>query len=63
MAIETHDPVLEALDRAPLAEDDLFEDELAEMERRSAEMRSEHVRPVEQEDVLGSVAAMHPLAG
>lgn len=33
------DFIQEALDRAPLAVDDLYEDEIAEVERRAAEIR------------------------
>lgn len=57
------DFIQEALDRAPLAVDDLYEDEIAEVERRAAEIRAGRVRAIPHEEVQRTIAAMRPLAG
>jgi hypothetical protein len=59
----SQDLVLEALDQAPLAMDDLFEDEVAEIRRRSAEIKAGHVRPVDHAEVQRTVAGLRKLAG
>jgi hypothetical protein len=59
----TPDPVLEALDRAPLAVDDLYDDEVAEILRRSADITSGRVQPVEHDDVQRTIDKMRKLAG
>jgi len=57
------DFIREALDRAPLAVDDLYEDEIAEVERRAAQIAAGRVRTIPHEEVQETIAAMRPLAG
>ncbi len=62
-SIPDPDPVLEALDRAPLAVDELYHDEIAEVLRRSADITSGRVQPVEHADVQRTIDGMRKLAG
>ena len=58
------DPVLTALEAAPLADEGDFDpDELADVRRRAEEIRNGRVQPIEGAEVQRTIAAMRPLAG
>jgi flavin-binding protein dodecin len=63
MAHAIPDAVLEALDRAPFAVDDLDDEEVAEIRRRAADITSGRVQSVEHGDVQRTIDGMRKLAG
>jgi hypothetical protein len=57
------DPVLDALDRAPLGEEDLSPEELAEVDRRAADFASGRVVGIPHADVQRGLERLRRKAG
>ncbi len=57
------DFIREALERAPMGEEDLTPDEVAELEKRAAEMRAGRARRIPHAEIQDMIVRMRPLAG
>jgi hypothetical protein len=63
MSTANYDPVLDALTRIPLGEEDLTPEELAELDRRAADLASGRVVGVQHADVQRGLEELRRKAG